>query len=119
MVSAGTRVPRTHGMPPLCRDCCSPPQARRAYAWRWSFRELGVGNPKGIAPLLQRKPAVDQIGLSGRVARLVRRQEHSDSRDLLGGAETAHRLAVDELLADFVRRLGLRLCQGGDAVVEG
>src|SRR4051812_41488584 len=47
---------------------------------------------------LQRKPAIPQVNLPGRVARLVGGEINRKCRDLLRGAEPAHRLPVDEVL---------------------
>ena len=56
-------------------------------------------------PMLQRHAAVDQMRLAGDVARLVGGEEHRERRDLVRGAEPAHRLAVDEGLAHLAQRL--------------
>src|SRR3954467_11541807 len=47
---------------------------------------------------LKRKPAVGEVNLSRRVARLVGGEINRKRRDLLRGAEPAHRLPVDEVL---------------------
>src|SRR3954451_13641472 len=45
------------------------------------------------------EPTIDEMNLAGGVARLVRCEIEREHRDLLGGAEAAHRLPVDEGLA--------------------
>src|SRR5580704_9796547 len=53
--------------------------------------------------ILKRHPAVDEMGLAGNVACLVAGEEEGERGDLLGGAEPAHRLAVDEGLPHYLR----------------
>jgi hypothetical protein len=49
--------------------------------------------------------AIDQMGLSGDVARFIGHQDHRQRRDLLRGAEPPHRLTVDEVLPHHIDRL--------------
>src|SRR6185503_6850921 len=52
-----------------------------------------------------RHAAVDQMRLPGDVARFIGGQEHRQRRHFGGGAEPAHRLAADEILAHLLERL--------------
>ena len=67
-------------------------------------------SPGGVAPrrALQRKPAIDDEGLPGGEGALVGGEVDGDRGDLLRLAEPAHRLAVDERLADLLDRLAAR-----------
>src|SRR5207302_10466866 len=75
--------------------------------------------PAGMTAALQRKPAVGEMDLPRRVARLVRCQIHRERRDLLRRAEPPHRLAVDEILPHRLLRPAGFLCARCDAAVEG
>src|SRR6185503_13334829 len=87
-------------------------------AHRWAVRHpLPASRGEGRESS-HRKSAVGEVDLSGRVARLIRRQIHGQSRDLPRRAEPAHRLAVDELLAHRLLGLAGLLCERRDAVVE-
>src|SRR5258708_1921714 len=65
------------------------------------------------SPILETETAVDDMQSPGSEARLVAREIDDEMRDLLGGAQPSHRLAVDEGLAH-----GLGAALRLDAVVE-
>src|SRR5271166_1719504 len=67
-------------------------------------RESATGFP---APL-QRKPPIDQMDVSGGEGALIGGEVDRERGDLVRFAEPAHRLAVDELLADLLGRLAPR-----------
>src|SRR5436309_10626858 len=54
--------------------------------------------------ILKRHPAVDEVRLSGNIARLIRSQEDGKRRDLLGLAEPAHGLALNEASLHLAHR---------------
>src|SRR5262245_12627688 len=86
---------------PVIRMCIVPPHSRLG---------LLTPPPAGRDQASQRHAAVDQMRLSGDVARLVRGEEDREVRHLLRLAEPSHGLAVDEGLLDGLQRFagGLR-----------
>src|SRR5881409_2232170 len=68
--------------------------------------------------ILKLHPAVDEVRLSGNIARLIRSQEDGKRRDLLGLAEPAHGLALNEASLHLAHRFAGRLRAIFDSTLE-
>src|SRR5258708_30035542 len=77
-----------------------------------------LSHPYLVGSASKRHAAVDQMGLPGNVARLVRGKKDRERRHLLGPAEAPHGLALDESLLDLLERLSRRLRAVLDAALE-
>src|ERR1700730_18515086 len=88
-----------------------------------SFRPIMPAAPMtriciGLSFSSDREADVDQVDRGGGEFRFVGGEINREHRDFLRGAEAAHRLAVDESLADLGLRLSRVFCERSDALIE-